>query len=84
MLSIAYIVLYTALVIALVYSNAVGITPRFTFRSKYFFYLAYAAWALGVCTTYYLNTIVLIFTILTVPFLLDVGIRTALYWGKKK
>lgn len=82
-LSIVYVVTYLGLVILLVYSNAVGISPSFTFRSKYFFYIAYAAWALGAYSTQHFNDIVLIFTLVTIPFLLDVGIRTVTYWSKK-
>jgi phosphatidylglycerophosphate synthase len=80
-LGIAYIYLYSLLVVLLIYCNALGIAPIFTVRTKYFLYIVYAIWVFFGLN--FFQPAVIIFTAITLPLVAGVFIRVLSYLNKK-
>ena len=80
-LGILYVYLYSLLIALLLYSNSLGIPPVITLRTKYFLYCIYLVWVF--LDVSYFQAAVMVFTILTTPFVVITIVRVFFSLNKR-
>lgn len=80
-LGFIYAYLYSLLWALLIYCNNLRIPPKFTFKTKYFFYIVYILYAFSGVN--FFQPAVIVFTILTVPFTVAILLRVVSYLNRK-